>query len=728
MLDPISMAAITAVLGAVGSGVASEAGKWAWETAGGLVRRMAGREVAAPTRPEERDAVARIVHDSVRSDPELARTWSAFARTVQTTGATVGRPRLPSSVRFFTDRKGAMRLLDREAGRKADGRPRVALLYGDDSMGTSALAVHWGWRAESLFPDGQLYVDLGRRGTGSARTAGSALRELLLRLGLGDERIPPSEAERIDAFRRVVADRRLLLVLDHARSAAQIAPLLTSAPSVLTLVVARRPLSGLDASPVPVGPLSDRDAARLLTKIVGKQVMRSARAALPAVLARCGGSPYALRAAAPRLLDPGPLTAALPPPLPQGEPTDEPTDEPTGGLSMSDSDPVRTAAEDAYRLLRPDAARLYRLMGLRQWPAFDAEAAARVAGIDVDAAEELLGGLADVLLLEHTDNGRYRYRPSVRAHAEEAAFRHEGIAGCSAATTRAVEHYLRLSVTAARAALPESWRVPDALADGPDGAYAGRGDAVARLAAELPNLVEAVATAEEFGQPDTVLTLCRALWPLQLKAGHHEAVLPALRIGAAVADAQVPGSRTAGALHVQLAHTLGELQLGDEAGAEAAAAARDERAAGHTRGLASAIEILGLLRLRQWRFADAYDCFDEAYAVLDGIGPEDEGAADVPRARALLERHRGRALRGLGRLDEAQEHVRRALAFFRANGEAYNTARALTDLAEILLAGEEPTAALPLTDEAIRILSEENADQHVEYLRRLRERCSGPQE
>ncbi|MFH8686845.1 hypothetical protein ACH4EC_08260 [Streptomyces anulatus] len=76
-----------------------------------------------------------------------------------------------------------------------------------------------------------------------------------------------------------------------------------------------------------------------------------------------------------------------------------------------------------------------------------------------------------------------------------------------------------------------------------------------------------------------------------------------------------------------------------------------------------------LLRLRQWRLADAYDCFDEAY----------------------------------------------------------NTARILADLAEILLAAEEP-AVLPLTDEAIRILSEESADQHVEYLRRLRERCSGPQE
>ncbi|NEE30441.1 tetratricopeptide repeat protein, partial [Streptomyces sp. SID7982] len=141
MLDPLSMAAITAVLGAVGSGMASETGKWAWETEGGLVRRMAGREVVAPARPEDREAVARIIHDNVHGDPELGRTWSSFARSVQTTGVTIGRPRLPASVRFFTDRDASMKLLDREAGRKPDGRPRVALLHGGDSMGTSALAV-----------------------------------------------------------------------------------------------------------------------------------------------------------------------------------------------------------------------------------------------------------------------------------------------------------------------------------------------------------------------------------------------------------------------------------------------------------------------------------------------------------------------------------------------------------------------------------------------------------
>ncbi|MEU8096990.1 hypothetical protein [Streptomyces rubiginosohelvolus] len=38
----------------------------------------------------------------MHGDPELARTWSSFARSVRTTGVTIGRPRLPASVRFFT--------------------------------------------------------------------------------------------------------------------------------------------------------------------------------------------------------------------------------------------------------------------------------------------------------------------------------------------------------------------------------------------------------------------------------------------------------------------------------------------------------------------------------------------------------------------------------------------------------------------------------------------------
>jgi tetratricopeptide (TPR) repeat protein len=700
MLDPISLGAISAVLGAVGSGMGGEAGRWAWETAGGLVRRVAGREVAAPTTPGQLTEVAHLVHDGVLNDPQLARAWTLFAQGIPARGALPGtfarRAGLPASPRFFTDRQEALKSLDKEATRAFDGRPRLALLHGPEGIGTSTLAIHWGWRQQARFPDGQLYVDLRALGSGAA------LRTLLSQLGLPDEEVPPAAADRADLLRHCLADRRLLLVLDHAQSAGQVRELLTSAPGVVTLVVARQPLAGLDALRVPVGPLARKDAVRLLTDLVGKPAIGAARATLPGVLDRCAGSPYALRAAAPR------LTAFAP-----AATTENPVVDPV-------PDAVGAAAEDSYRLLSPDAARLYRLAGLYAWPALDAAAAARAADLAEAEAARLLEELADALLLEHTDSGRYRYRPAVRAHAERSAAATDGIAVCSAAVTRTVEHYLHLAVGAARAALPESWRVPAGTSPI---SYGDRGTAVAALAAETQNLVQAVRAAEEFRDWESVVRLCQALWPLQLKAGHHDVLLPALQAGARTADAHFPGSRTAGSLHAQLAHTLTELRRWDEAEPEALAAARDERAAGHTRGHASAVEFLGLLRLRQWRFTEAYDCFEEASRILDGIGRTDEGAADLPRARALLERHRGRALRGLGRRDEARERLERALRFFQDSGEAYNTARTLTDLAETHLDGAESTAALPLVDAAIAALGRENAAYHLAHLRMLRGRC-----
>ncbi|MFY1679510.1 tetratricopeptide repeat protein [Streptomyces sp. WMMC905] len=698
MLDPISLGAIAAVLGAVGAGMANEAGRWAWESAGGLVRRIAGREVVAPATREQLEDVARLVHERVRDDPELARAWLRFAEGVRGRHSSSGvgrrRPGLPPGPRSFTDRGSALRLLDGEATRAHRGRPRIAVVHGPEGIGTSSLALHWGWLRADRFPHGQLYVDLRTRGPAEATST------FLRLLGVPEEEIPPTVEDRSALLRDCLTDRRSLLVLDHAESAAQVRPLLTAAPGVFTLVVARHPPAGLDALRVPVGPLARRDAVRLLTDLAGKRTVAAARAALPGVLERCGGSPYALRAAATHLLSP-----ASPAARPPGTPGDH---------------PVHTAAMDSYRRLTPGAARLYRLTGVHDWPTVDAATAARAADVSEAEARRHLAELVDALLIETSEGGRHRFRPAVRTHAARTAAATDGVAACSAAVDRVVRHCRDLAVGAARAALPESWRVP--RAHSPVG-FADRGAAVAALAAEAPNLVAAVRAAEEFGDVDSVLTLCRALWPLQLKAGHHDILLPALRIGARVADAHTPGSASAGALHAQLAHSLTESRRWDEAESEIRAAARDERASGHARGHASAVEFLGLLRLRQWRFEEAGAAFQEAGRILDSIGPGDEGAADLPRARALLQRHRGRALRGLGRRTEAVATSERALAFFRGRGEAYNSARTLTDLAETHLDAGAANLALPLVEEALTVLARENATPHVAWLRTLRERC-----
>ncbi|CAM5349392.1 hypothetical protein GCM10010329_41050 [Streptomyces spiroverticillatus] len=715
MLDLISVGAISTVLGAVASGTASEAGKWVWQSAGSLVQRILGREVAAPVDQRQVELMAAELYEAMRRDPGLVRDWDVFAGTVRRAAGARSVPRLPAASRHFVNRQRVLKELDEEAGRRTDGRPKVALLHGPEGIGTTEIAWCWGGReAARRFKDGQVYVDL-RGGPDGVMSAGAALREAFRQLGVSEEEIPPSELHRAEFFRRCVADLALLVVLDHASHAAQVLPLIATAPGVVTVVTARDPLLRLPARRIPVGPLAEKYVRRLLEETAGRPALDAARALLPSVIADCGGSPYAVLAAAPRL-------AHVP----------QPRTERTQLPAMTERDAVRTAIDHAYQSLDPVTARVHRLTALRPWPAVTTGLAARAANLATPDAARALDVLAENRLLDTTPQGHHRHRPSVRALAEQAAAREDGPAVCSAAVGRVLDGYLHFAEPTARAALPQSWRSPQPRDSDEVLTYEGPGEALAALAAETANLMEAVAAADEFGRPETVCRLVRALWPVQLKAGQLDVVLPALHTGAATADAHFPGTRIAGMMHAHLGFALTALERYDEAERSLRAAARDESAAGHVRGHASAVEGLGLLRLAQWRWEEAYVLFEQVEGLYAAIGPGDEGAADLPRALALLERHRGRALTGLGRTDEARERLGAAVAYFRSGGDPYNMARALTDLARTHVDGTRragpaaQAAALPLVDEAIAVLEGERAEHHLAYLRQLRALCVSP--
>ncbi|MGW3043232.1 tetratricopeptide repeat protein [Kitasatospora sp. NPDC001159] len=718
MIEPVSLSAVAAVFGAVSASVANEAGKWAWESAGAFVRRVTGREVPAPTDAAGRAVVAQLLLDGAESDPVRARALRAW---LSGHGGVWSGPLatpflLPPSDRFFTDRRKVLALLDKEAGRKADGTPRVSVLYGPQGMGVSTAAVHWGALQRKRFPHGQLYADLSGGSLATAPDAAAVLRQFLIHLGMPADRVPPAAQDRVEQFRSLVAERQLLVVLDHAQSAAQVRPLVTAAPGVVTVVVARRPLTGLDAVPIPVGPLPDKDARRLLTDLAGKEAVSAAGPALPSVLERCGGSPFALRAAAPRL--------AFVPQQRRSRGGDD-------GHRQA-GDPVRVVVRELYEALEPDQARLFRLCALRPWPALSPELAAAVfgptglagpAGLTVERAAVLLTGLAEAGLLEAMPEGRYRYRPAVRRFAEEQAARVDGLAASAGAVTRAVEGLLRFAVRADYAALRQRWHVGPLYRELGPGDYPDAGAALAALAAEVGNLVEAVLAAEELAAPATACQLAEASWAVQLKAGRHETLLPALRTAVRAAVAHDPDSAMAGRMHTQLAFALMELDLLTEAESCLMDAASAFERAGHPLGQATAVESLGLLRLRQWRWQSAYDCFEQADGLLGRIGPEDERAGDVPRARALLKRHRGRALRGLAEYERARTWLVQALSEFRRLRDNYNAARTLTNLAETwadTLATEQALAAI---DEAVAILDREQAEPHLRYLAGLRQQC-----
>jgi tetratricopeptide (TPR) repeat protein len=704
VIDPLSVSAVTGFLGAVSAGMANESGRRLGEAVGGMVARVAGREVAAPVGQAEREAVARVLVAETRRNPGQARvlgSWMSGLPGDVVVGEGPAPRLLRAPVRFFTDRKEALALLRREASRQADGRPRVAVVFGPEGCGSSETPAYFGAQESHRYPDGTLYADLRGGSASTAPTAAALLRDFLLKLHVPAEHIPPATEDRADLFRTLLDGRRLLVVLDHAQSAAQVRPLITGAPEVFTIVVARRPLTGLDAVAVPVGPLTDKDARRLLTQLVGKQALVAARATLPSVLERCAGSPFALRAMAPRLAVP------------------------VSG-SVGGGSPVRSATEELYRQLSPQSARLYRLAALRPWPSLTAAPVAAAARVSVAEAGRLLAELAELRLVEELADRRYRFRPAVRAHAVEAAAREDGLAQCASAVSRTVEWFGRFAVQADFAALKERPHVDPLFDELGPGAYEDEGAAIAALVAELGNVVESVLAAEEFGDFAATCRGAEALWAVQLKAGRYEAVLPALRAGVRAAEQHYPGTEMAGRMHTQLAFALMENpSCHDDAERELEAAADAEERAGHVRGQATVVESLGLLRLRQWRFAPALESFEAAGRVLDGVAPTDPDARHLPRARALLERHQGRALRGLSRFGPARQRAAAALDFFRApeTAEPYNEARALTDLAETERDAGRYAAALRLVDEAAPLLSRQNAAVHLDYLAVIRRQC-----
>jgi tetratricopeptide (TPR) repeat protein len=386
---------------------------------------------------------------------------------------------------------------------------------------------------------------------------------------------------------------------------------------------------------------------------------------------------------------------------------------------------VRAVVEGQYLRLPPQAARVFRLTGLRAWEAVDVRLACAATGLGADEARQALALLEERGLLEIAPEGggdRYRFRPAVRFYATEAALREEGQAACAEAVMRCVDRLLRFAVPADFSALDGRWHVGPLYGQLGKGPYGSPGEAVAALLVEAGNLVEAVLAAEDYGYDDLACQLVEALYALQLKAGRHEKLLPALRAGARAADRHCPHSRTAGRMHTQLAMALTKLAENAAAADELAAARAADEQAGHLRGQATASEVLGLLRLNQWRWAEALECFEAAGHLLSRIEPGGEGHADVPRGLALLGRHRGRALRGLLRPDEAWGELDQALAYFERTGEAYNAARTRTDMADVRIDQRRFDDALELIARAASTLEAEQATEPQAELDLLRRR------
>jgi DNA-binding SARP family transcriptional activator len=352
------------------------------------------------------------LHDKVlRRDPDLA---GASPPPAAVAGSWVRRDDLPRDTPGFV---GRTREIDRLLG-AVPAEPDSLTVLAIDGMagvGKTALALKVAWKLEDVCPDGRLFLDLrGHNPEHPAISTREALAALLRALGVTESAIPASVAERAAAWRARLAGRRVLVVLDGARDAKQVRPLLPGARGCVVIVTSRSWLAGLSgANTLSLELLPAADARDLFDAIVG-----SVAAAEPGpgdeVVRLCGYLPLAVELAATRL---------------RGRPTWTVTDL-LGRLADSRrrltelraDDVTLTSAFDAsYRELPAPLRRMFRRLGAHQHADLNAQVAAALAGIDPAEAEAALEQLVDHRLLLQPRSGCYQLHDLLRSYAQQLA-------------------------------------------------------------------------------------------------------------------------------------------------------------------------------------------------------------------------------------------------------------------------------------------------------------------
>ncbi|MFC5155107.1 AfsR/SARP family transcriptional regulator [Streptomyces amakusaensis] len=390
-------------------------------------RRLLAEELGVDPRAELSQLQQRIL----RADEELDRPSED-----QAPGPQIARPaQLPATVPDFTGRASFVRELGARLAGSDGSVMAVSALAGIGGVGKTTLAVHVAHEARPHFPDGQLYIDLQGAGSRAAEPA-AVLGSFLRALGVQDTSIPDSPEERAALYRSTIAGRRILILLDNARDAAQIRPLLPGASGCAALITSRvRMVDLAGAHLVDLDVMSPDEALQLFTRIVGEERVTSERKAALDVVAACGFLPLAIRIAASRLAARRTWTVSVL----AAKLADERRrlDELQAGDLA-----VKATFELGYGQLEPDQARAFRLLGLADGPDVSLTAAAAALALPVQETEDLLEALVDTSLLESAAPGRYRYHDLVRLYARSCAERDESPGTNETALSRLLDFYL----------------------------------------------------------------------------------------------------------------------------------------------------------------------------------------------------------------------------------------------------------------------------------------------
>jgi DNA-binding SARP family transcriptional activator/Tfp pilus assembly protein PilF len=584
----------------------------------------------------------RDLHQQILSaDPVLTTTEPAPAARAERERVARREPassvprELPPSVPDFTGRSAELaaltKLLDRP-GQQVPGAVVISAIGGTAGVGKTALAVHWAHKVAGRFPDGQLYVNLHGYDPGQPKPTVHALAGFLRSLGVPGQDIPPEEDERAARYRSLLAGKRMLVVLDNARSAEQVRPLLPGTPSCTVLVTSRDALAGLTArdgaTRLDLDVLPLQDAVALLRALTGTRA--AAEPAAAAELADlCCRLPLALRVAA--------ELAAARPAMPLAELTGELADLRTRlDLLEAGGDPpteVRTVFSWSYRHLDAAAARTFRLLGLHPGPDLEPHAAAALTRATVPQARRTLDALARAHLIQPAAPNRYGMHDLLRGYARELSTSLDGAQEQHAALTQLFDHYLHAAATAM-----------DTLS--PAGRYSQ--PPIPQPPTPVPPLADLAAARQWLDAERAVLVAVAGHSAARGWPGH------ATRLAATLATYLFNGGHLPEAL-ILFSHALGAARHAGDRAAEA-----------------MALKQIGDVDFLQSRFQQAADHYQQALALFRSAGDK----AGVARTLSGM----GVAETELGRYEEAARHQREAIAICHDIGNRFGEARSLGNL------------------------------------------------
>ena len=578
---------------------------------------------------------------------------------------------LPADVADFTGRGDQVKhLCDVLSSASADDDPgvvRIALVAGSGGLGKTSLAVHAAHRVRGGFPDGQLYVDL-LGATPHPVPPADVLARFLRDLGVDGREIPVDEDERAARYRTVLAGRRILVVLDNARDAAQVRPLLPGTASCSVLVTTRSRMPDLASIRlVDLNVLDDDEALVLFTRVVGDERAAAEPEATAELLLACAGLPLAIRICAARLAQRSGWSIQTMANRLRDE--HRRLDElRVGDLAVRASFQVSFASLPAEA--QPDGiapADAFRLLGLWQGPSISAAAAAALFGTPEYLASDALETLVDAHLLESTAPDRYKFHDLLRVYSSERAVADLSAQVRDAAIGRLLTWYKRTADAAATAVQPRRYTIPlEPVGDDPPPlSFTGVDDALSWYDSERANLVAATRQASYAGLHEVAWRLPAPLFPIFNARGNWADLITTHRI--ALDSARHVGNRQGEAW---VLNNLGEAlgRTGDSEG---------------------------------------IGCLEQAFAISREVGDR--------RGESRAANNLADAYTRLGRSEEAIDLLHRALDLSRAVGHRYGEGIALVNLGDALLDLNRADEALDYLQQARRTFAEIEAVDGAGY-------------